>query len=199
MSATSTADDGSELPTSAGRPPLLPRAESPFTIACACPVGVVEAVDMSGTSLGLNEGDDFLVPRFAAEAVGMVPSDTPPAKAHAASIVWSSSPHRIKRHSLKPIHLPTTATIPSVGVSAAPASSLQLSSSFSHKLRRRLQDATEEGHCCSHHNSHDFSKTSGMTRSDVAAAAAATIVATTTGPEDSLKKLELLRRASLTE
>lgn len=197
QNAAHTPDERRRLSTFTTKTLLLPRAEYPT--AAMTPLSVTPVSATGGVSLGMLDGDANLAASgFATASTSMPSSGTPPARAQAESSTWSPPPHRVNRHPLKPLHAPAAAgATAGTTVAAAPiipAPTLPLSS-FSHKLRRRLQNAAEERGG----SVNTQPKAGNATGSDMAAAAAAAIAATvctSARAEDALKRAGLMQRCT---
>lgn len=187
------AEGGVVVSTSTGKPLIFDTADSCFSTGTINPVS---GPPVSGSSQKM-EGDAFGTPEFPVSSMA-VQEDSPPQRAQQPepAATWSSS-QRVSRCPLEPLHTPAVAL---VSAGDAGLSSL-LSSGFSHKLRRRLQQhATEDVDA-----SRVLPRPASITGPEGAAAAAAAIAATVpTAAEQSgeavFKRAAPLRRCiSLTE
>lgn len=165
-----------------GQPSLLSKSDFSY------PTGAHTAMSAParGATLGTVEGE-------VVAATGVV-------NAHGEPTSWSLSPHREKRRPpLKPLHsssataLVRSSSNPSLGLPPTSSSS----STFSHRLRRRLQGSLEEGEGRGGGSGQVRAARANATGPEAAAAAAAAIaamVSSSSGADDALTRQTFLGR-----
>lgn len=180
-------DEGVVPATSTGKPLLL-RVGTTDSCYSTGTISPVNGPPASGSPQRM-EGKYFVAPGVPASGTS-VPADSPPPQAQhpEPTTTWSLSPHKVNRHPLKPLHTPAAALV-STG---DPGSSSLLSSTFSHKLRRRLQHATEDVDA-----SRALPKPADTSGPEGAAAAAAAIAATVPTAAEQTGEAVFRRAASL--
>lgn len=185
--AADDADDGLVRATSTGKPLLL-HAGTTDSCYSTGTISPVNGPPVSGSPQRMEE-KPFVAPGVPASGTS-VPADSPPPQAQhpEPTTTWSLSPHKVNRHPLKPLHIPAAALVSTVD----PGSSSLLSSTFSHKLRRRLQHATEDIDTC-----RALPKPADISGPEGAAAAAAAIAATVPTAAEQTAEGVFRRAASL--